>query len=37
MKRPGLIAKALVYIEILAGWFLSLLAVAGLSGLVKSD
>jgi hypothetical protein len=36
--RPvGLVAKGLVYVEILAGWLLSLLAVAGLSGLIKSD
>jgi hypothetical protein len=32
-----LLAKWLVYVEILAGWLLSLLAVAGLSGIIKSD
>ena len=37
-RRPwGLFAKGLVYIEIIAGWLLSLLAVAGLSGIIKSD
>ena len=37
-NRPvGLVAKGLVYIEIVMGWLLSLLAVAGLSGLIKSD
>jgi hypothetical protein len=36
--RPiGRRAKWLVYIEIVAGWVLSLLVVAGLSGLIKSD
>jgi hypothetical protein len=36
--RPiGRLAKWLVYIEIVAGWLLSLLAVAGLSGIIKSD
>ena len=33
----GWLAKALVYLSIVAGWALSLLAVAGFSGLVKSD
>ncbi len=36
--RPiGLFAKRLVYFEIVAGWLLSLLVVAGLSGIIKSD
>ena len=34
---PGMFAKGLVYIEIVMGWLLSLLAVAGLSGIIKSD
>ena len=33
----GVLAKGLVYFEIVAGWLLSLLAVAGLSGIIKSD
>jgi hypothetical protein len=33
----GGFAKWMVYIEIFMGWLLSLLAVAGLSGLIKSD
>ena len=33
----GWLAKALVYVSILSGWGLSLLAVAGFSGLVKLD
>ena len=37
-QRPvGFFAKGLVYIEIIAGWLLSLLAVAGLSGIIKND
>ncbi len=36
--RPfGRFAKGLVYFEIIMGWVLSLLAVAGLSGIIKSD
>ena len=35
--QRGWLAKALVYASIVAGWGLSLLAVAGFSGLVKSD
>ena len=34
---PGWFAKGLVYVEIVMGWLLSLLAVAGLSGIIKSD
>ncbi len=34
---PGWFAKGLVYFEIGMGWLLSLLAVAGLSGIIKSD
>ncbi|QIE55309.1 hypothetical protein G5B40_07480 [Pikeienuella piscinae] len=33
----GAIAKVVVYLNIILGWALSLLAVAGFSGLVKSD
>lgn len=33
----GMFAKFLVYVLIVAGWALSLLAVAGLSGLIKAD
>ena len=33
----GGLAKGLVYFEIVAGWLLSLVAAAGLSGLIKSD
>ncbi len=33
----GWLARGLVYLNILLGWVLSLLAVAGLSGLIKSD
>jgi hypothetical protein len=33
----GALGKAFVYFQIVAGWLLSLLAVAGLSGLIKSD
>ncbi|MEL7348273.1 MAG: hypothetical protein AAFN17_10990, partial [Pseudomonadota bacterium] len=33
----GWYAKGLVYLNIILGWGLSLLAVAGFSGLVKSD
>ncbi|MEM7746334.1 MAG: hypothetical protein AAF409_21790 [Pseudomonadota bacterium] len=36
--RPvGAIAKVMMYVQIIAGWALSLLAVAGLSGIIKSD
>ena len=36
--RPiGRLAKWLVYAEIVAGWVLSLLVVAGLSGIIKRD
>lgn len=34
---PGLAAKLYHYVQIILGWALSLLAVAGFSGLVKSD
>ena len=34
---PGWFAKGLVYFNIVMGWVLSLLAVAGLSGIIKSD
>lgn len=33
----GTLARWLVYVEIMGGWLWSLLAVAGLSGLIKSD
>ncbi|MFK7944574.1 MAG: hypothetical protein AB8B85_16910 [Paracoccaceae bacterium] len=33
----GAAGKALVYVQIVMGWLLSLLAVAGLSGIIKSD
>ena len=33
----GLWARAALYLSIILGWALSLLAVAGFSGLVKSD
>ena len=33
----GWFAKGLFYVEIVAGWLLSLLVVAGLSGIIKSD
>jgi hypothetical protein len=33
----GPVAKGMVYLSIILGWALSLLAVAGFSGLVKSD
>ena len=33
----GLPAMGAVYLEIISGWLLSLLAVAGLSGIIRSD
>lgn len=36
-NRVGWMAKGMVYVSIIMGWALSLLAVAGFSGLVKSD
>ena len=36
-KPGGVLAKGLMYAKIILGWALSLLAVAGFSGLVKSE
>ena len=36
-QAQGWVAKIVMYLQIIMGWALSLLAVAGLSGIIKSD